>query len=47
VAFYERTVLTALEEAEGALVDFGHEQARWQFLPASAQASQKAADLAR
>lgn len=47
LAFYERTVLTALEETEGALVDFGHEQARRQFLQASAQASQQAADLAR
>lgn len=47
LAFYERTVLTALEETEGALLDFGHEQARRQFLQASAQASQQAADLAR
>ncbi len=47
LAFYERTVLTALEETEGALVDFGHEQARRQLLQESAQASQQAADLAR
>ncbi|MGH8509911.1 MAG: TolC family protein, partial [Gammaproteobacteria bacterium] len=47
LAFYERTVLTALEETEGALLDFRHEQARRQFLQASAQASQQAADLAR
>ena len=47
LAFYERTVLIALEETEGALLDFGHEQARRQFLQASAQASQQAADLAR
>ena len=46
LAFYERTVLTALEETEGALVDFGREQSRREFLEASAQASQKAADLA-
>jgi len=46
LAFYERTVLTALEETEGALVDFGEEQSRQQFLETSAQASQKAADLA-
>jgi outer membrane protein, multidrug efflux system len=46
LAFYERTVLTALEETEGALVDFGREQSRQQFLETSAQASQKAADLA-
>lgn len=46
LAFYERTVLTVLEETEGALVDFGQEQLRQQFLETSAQASQKAADLA-
>jgi multidrug efflux system outer membrane protein len=46
LAFYERTVLTALEETEGALVEFGHEQTRQRFLEVSAQASQKAADLA-
>ena len=46
LAFYERTVLTALEETEGALVDFGREQSRQQFLQTSAEASQKAADLA-
>src|SRR2546422_5207167 len=46
LAFYERTVLTALEETEGTLVDFGQEQSRQQFLQTSAEASQKAADLA-
>ncbi len=46
LAAYERTVLTALEETEGALVDFGREQSRRQFLQTSAEASQKAADLA-
>ena len=46
LAFYERTVLAALEETEGALVDFGQEQSRQQFLATSAEASQKAADLA-
>ncbi|MCI0540701.1 MAG: efflux transporter outer membrane subunit [Verrucomicrobiales bacterium] len=46
LAFYERTVLTALEETEGALVEFGTEQSRQTFLEASAQASQKAAALA-
>jgi multidrug efflux system outer membrane protein len=39
-------VIGALEETEGALVDFGHEQARQRFLEDSVQASQKAADLA-
>ncbi len=46
LASYERTVLTALEETEGALVDFGQEQSRRRFLETSAEASQKAADLA-
>ena len=46
LAIYERTVLIALEETEDALVDFGHEQERQQFLQTSAAASQKAADLA-
>src|SRR5205809_5087024 len=46
LAFYERTVLAALEETEGTLVDFGQEQSRQQFLQTSAEASQKAADLA-
>lgn len=46
LAAYERTVLRALEETENGLVDFGNEQARQQFLRASAQASQQAADLA-
>jgi len=46
LAFYERTVLTALEETEDALLDYGHEQARQQFLAASADASRRAADLA-
>jgi multidrug efflux system outer membrane protein len=46
VAIYERTVLLALEETENALVDFGQEQSRQQFLETSAQASQKATDLA-
>jgi multidrug efflux system outer membrane protein len=46
LAFYERTVLGALEETEGALLDFRQERARQQFLETSAQASQKAADLA-
>ena len=47
LASYERTVLAALEETEGALVDFGEEKSKEQFLEASSQAAQKAADLAR
>src|SRR6266704_4404956 len=46
LALYERTVLTALEETEDAVVDFGHEQSRQRFLQASALASQQAVDLA-
>ena len=36
LAFYERTVLTALEETEGALVDFEQDQSRQQFLTGKA-----------
>ncbi|HVY69931.1 MAG TPA: efflux transporter outer membrane subunit [Verrucomicrobiae bacterium] len=46
LAVYERTVLQALEETEGALVDYNREQSRRGFLEESAQASQKAVDLA-
>lgn len=47
VAQYERTVLAALEETENALVVFGRQQARRNFLRAAAEASEKAAWLAR
>jgi multidrug efflux system outer membrane protein len=47
LALYERTVLTSLEETENALVDFGQEQQRRQFLHESVLASQTAAKLAR
>ncbi len=47
LAVYERTVLTTLEETENALVDFGREQARRDFLRESVSASQVAATLAR
>lgn len=47
LAQYEKTVLTALEETENALVDYGKIQSRRQKLQASAQASQAAFDLAR
>ena len=46
LASYELTVITALEETENALVDFGYEQARQRYLQESAQASQQASDLA-
>jgi multidrug efflux system outer membrane protein len=44
---YERTVLTALEETENALVAFGREQARRDRLHQAVQSSQRAAQLAR
>ncbi len=47
LAAYERTVLTTLEEAENALVDFGREEARQNFLRESVEASETAAALAR
>ncbi len=46
LAFYERTVLTALEETEAALVDFGRTRARRDYLVASAQAAEQAVALA-
>ncbi|MGE3540740.1 MAG: efflux transporter outer membrane subunit, partial [Candidatus Tectimicrobiota bacterium] len=47
LAQYEQRVLLALEETESALVDFQRQQARRDFLRASAQASEKAVTLAR
>ncbi len=47
LALYQRTVLTTLEETENALVDFGREQTRRDFLSESVQASEIAATLAR
>ncbi|MDB6108820.1 MAG: efflux transporter outer rane subunit, partial [Pedosphaera sp.] len=47
LAAYEQTVLITLEETENALVDFGREQVRRDFLSESVQASQVAATLAR
>jgi multidrug efflux system outer membrane protein len=47
LAFYEKVVLLSLEETENALVEFGREQARRDFLSESAQASQTAATLAQ
>jgi NodT family efflux transporter outer membrane factor (OMF) lipoprotein len=47
LAQYEQRVLLALEETENTLVDFQRQQARRDFLRASAQASQKASSLAR
>jgi len=47
LAQYEQRVLLALEETENALVDFTRQQARRDLLRASAQASEKAQNLAR
>jgi multidrug efflux system outer membrane protein len=47
LAFYERAVLIALEETENALVDFGRQQSRRDYLQQSVEASQTAAKLAR
>jgi multidrug efflux system outer membrane protein len=47
LAQYQKTVLTALEETENALVDFSREEARREFLLTSEQASETAARLAR
>ncbi len=46
LATYEKTVLTALEETENALVDFGRQQAQRDHLAASAHSSALAVDLA-
>ena len=47
LAQYEQRVLLALEETENALVSFTRQQARRDLLQASAQASEKAQNLAR
>ncbi len=47
LAQYEQTVLLALEETENALVDFGQQQSRRDFLRESALASEKAVELAQ
>jgi multidrug efflux system outer membrane protein len=47
LAQYEQTILLALEETENALVDFGRQQVRQDFLRQSAEASEKAVELAQ
>jgi multidrug efflux system outer membrane protein len=47
LAQYEKTVLSALEETEGALVTFNRNQRRTDSLYKAAQASNRAAELAR
>jgi multidrug efflux system outer membrane protein len=46
-ATYEKTVLTALQETEDALVDFGKQRQRRELLREAATASEQAAKLAR
>jgi multidrug efflux system outer membrane protein len=47
LATYEKTVLTALEETENALVDFGREQARRDYLTEADRSATQAMALAR
>ncbi len=47
LAAYEKTVLTALEETENALVDFGKEQVRRNYLRQSERSATEAMGLAR
>jgi len=47
LALYEKTVLTALEETEGALITFDRDQRRAESLFKAAHASEQAAKLAR
>ncbi len=47
LAAYEKTVLTALEETEDALVDFGREQARRDYLQESVRSATQAMALAK
>jgi len=46
LAAYEKTVLMALEETEGALVEFGRAQARRDYLRVAARAAEEAVRLA-
>jgi multidrug efflux system outer membrane protein len=47
LAAYQGAVLNALEDTEGALINYGHSQSRREALRVAAAASDKAADLAR
>jgi NodT family efflux transporter outer membrane factor (OMF) lipoprotein len=47
VADYERTALSALEEAEGAITAYGQERERFRHLDLAAQSARAAANLAR
>ena len=47
LATYQKAVLTALQETEDALVDYGRQRARRDFLGEAAKSSEQAAKLAR
>jgi multidrug efflux system outer membrane protein len=47
LAQYEQTVLSALEETENALVDFGREQERMSYLQQTVESSRAASQLAQ
>lgn len=47
LASYEKTVLNALEETEDALVEYGRQRTRRDFLAEASKASEQAAKLAR
>jgi multidrug efflux system outer membrane protein len=47
LAQYEQTVLSALEETENALVDFGREQERMSYLQQTVESSRSASQLAQ
>lgn len=47
LAVYDKTVLTALEDVENSLVNYGQEQARLRSLADQVAASRRASDLAR
>ncbi|MBM3888649.1 MAG: efflux transporter outer membrane subunit, partial [Verrucomicrobia bacterium] len=46
LAYYEKTVLTALEQTENALVEYGRSQARRAYLRTSARSAEQAVKLA-
>jgi len=47
VALYEKTVLTAFQDVENALVAYTHEQVRYRSLDQAVQASQRSTDLSQ
>jgi multidrug efflux system outer membrane protein len=47
LAGYEKTVLAALAETDGALIAYGHDQARRKSIQTAVDAARKARDIAR